>query len=256
MYAVFITYASGAAERRRRLTSQAIGVHTYGMPSSHLSDEWGATLYFMAVQQGEGGISPSTRAHDLAHVEQLFERLGLGRAVRGMPPRALWATYVFVNGFLSIALLALLAVATGVPFVFPSLGPTAYQLFFLPRSASSTPRNTLIGHFLGLACGYAAFRMTRIPVSVALATGAFDMRPVIASALSLSATAALMILLDASHPPAGATTLIVSLGIITKPLYLAVIELAVFVLIAQAFCIHRLARLPYPTWKTPPHQRR
>jgi CBS domain-containing membrane protein len=89
-----------------------------------------------------------------------------------------------------------------------------------------------------------------------LATGSFDLRPVFASALSLSATAALMTLLDASHPPAGATTLIVSLGILTRPLYLAMIEVAVFILIVQASFVHRLARLPYPIWKAPPHQRR
>ena len=204
--------------------------------------------------QSETGVTPYTRAHDLEHVAQLFERLGFGRVVRHMPPVALWATYVFANGFLSIALLALLAVATGVPFVFPSLGPTAYQLFFLPRAASSTPRNTLIGHFIGLVCGYAAFRLAAIPFSQALGSG-FDLRPVLASALSLSATAALMILLDASHPPAGATTLIVSLGIITRPQYLAVIEIAVFVLVVQAFCVHRLAMLPYPVWKVPPRNR-
>ncbi|HKD04517.1 MAG TPA: HPP family protein [Bryobacteraceae bacterium] len=208
------------------------------------------------MEHSQAGISPSTRAHDLAHVEQFFERLGLRRVVRRMPPLALWATYVFANGFLSIALLALLAVATGVPFVFPSLGPTAYQLFFLPRAASSTPRNTLIGHFIGLVCGYAAFRMAGVPFSAVLSAHTFDLRPVFAAALSLSATAAVMILLDASHPPAGATTLIVSLGIITKPQYLAVIEIAVCVLIAQALCIHRLARLPYPIWKTPPGHRR
>ena len=200
-------------------------------------------------------MSPSTRAHDLAHVEQLFERLGLRQVVRPLPPLALWAIYVFANGFLSIALLALLAVATGVPFVFPSLGPTAYQLFFFPRAAASTPRNTLLGHFIGLACGYAAFLIMPIPVSEALAAGAFDLRPVLASALSLAATAALMILLDASHPPAGATALIVSLGVITKPQYLVVIQVAVFVLIAQAFCVHRLARVPYPIWKDPPRRR-
>jgi len=57
-----------------------------------------------------------------------------------------------------------------------------------------------------------------------------------------------MIPLDASHPPAGATTLIVSLGIITRLPYLAVIELVVLVVIIQAFCIHRLAGLPYPVW--------
>jgi CBS domain-containing membrane protein len=176
----------------------------------------------MAVQQPDAAVTPYTRADDLAHVEQLFKRFCLGRLVRHMSPVALWATYVFVNGFVSIALLALLAVATGVPFVFPSLGPTAYQLFFSPRAAPSAPRNALIGHAIGLACGYAAFQVAAIPVSQALARGNFDLRPVLAAALSLSTTAALMILLDASHPPAGATTLM----------------------------------LPYPIWKTPPRYRR
>lgn len=206
----------------------------------------------MPVRQIDAGIPPVTRAHDLEHVEQLFERLGLGGIVRHMPPVALWAMYVFVNGFLSIGLLALLAIATGVPFVFPSVGPTAYHIFFLPRAGSSTPRNTLIAHFIGLTCGYAAYRISGIPVSEVLAAGAFNWRPAIAAALSLSVTAALMIVLDASHPPAGATALIVSLGIITKPRYLAAIEIAVFVVVIQAFIVHRLAGLPYPVWKTPP----
>jgi hypothetical protein len=202
------------------------------------------------VEQGQPGVTPSTRADDLQHVEQFFERLGLGRLVRPMPPVALWATYVFANGFLSIALLAVLAVATGVPFVFPSLGPTAYQLFFFPRAEASTPRNTLIGHAIGIGCGYGAFRIAGLPESAALAQGGFDWRLAVAAALSLAGTAAIMILLDASHPPAGATTLIVSLGIITRPPYLAAIEAAVLVITVQAFGIHRLAGLPYPWWRT------
>ena len=56
---------------------------------------------------------------------------------------------------------------------------------------------------------------------------------------------------DASRSPAGATTLIVSLGIIWKPRELAVIEVAVFLLVAQALVINRLAGLPYPLWDTP-----
>jgi len=60
-----------------------------------------------------------------------------------------------------------------------------------------------------------------------------------------------MILLHASHPPAGATTLIVSLGMITKPLYLVVIELAVALLTAQAFCINRLSGVS-PLWEARP----
>jgi CBS-domain-containing membrane protein len=58
-----------------------------------------------------------------------------------------------------------------------------------------------------------------------------------------------MALLDVSHPPAGATTLIVSLGIIARPRELFVIEVAVFLLVAQALLINRLAGLPYPFWK-------
>ncbi len=169
-----------------------------------------------------------------------------------MSPRALWAFYVFVNGFISIALLTLCAVATGVPFMFPSLGPTAYQLFFSPRAETSAPHNAIVGHAIGLVCGYAAFRLTQIPESVILARGGLDWRLIVAAALSLAGTGALMILLKASHPPAGATTLIVSLGIITQPAYLMVIELAVFLLTLHAFCINRLAGLPYPLWKAQP----
>jgi CBS domain-containing membrane protein len=57
-----------------------------------------------------------------------------------------------------------------------------------------------------------------------------------------------MVLLDVSHPPAGATTLIVSLGIISKPRELVIIEVAVFLPVAQALVINCLAGLPYPLW--------
>jgi CBS-domain-containing membrane protein len=71
---------------------------------------------------------------------------------------------------------------------------------------------------------------------------------ILAAALSLSATGACMVLFEVSHPPAGATTLIISLGIISKPRELVIIEVAVFLLVAQALVINRLAGLPYPLW--------
>ncbi len=70
-----------------------------------------------------------------------------------------------------------------------------------------------------------------------------------AAALSLAATGAVMVLLRVSHPPAGATTLIVSLGILTKVEYLVIIEIAVILLTAQAWAINRLAGLDYPFWE-------
>ena len=58
-----------------------------------------------------------------------------------------------------------------------------------------------------------------------------------------------MVLLRLSHPPAGATTLIVALGILSKPKYLVIIEVAVILLTGQAFLINRLAGLPFPVWR-------
>jgi CBS-domain-containing membrane protein len=49
---------------------------------------------------------------------------------------------VFINSFATIALLALLAMFWRVPLVFPSLGPTAFLLFFSPKTPSACPRNT------------------------------------------------------------------------------------------------------------------
>src|SRR5262249_24451310 len=64
----------------------------------------------------------------------------------------------------------------------------------------------------------------------------------------LAATGALMILLRAAHPPAGATTLIVSLGLATEPVQLLMIDAAVAVMTLQAVVINRLAGHDYPLW--------
>jgi CBS domain-containing membrane protein len=160
-----------------------------------------------------------------------------------------WSAYVCVNGFVSIALLSLLALGTGSPFVFPSLGPTAYLFFFSPMAEASSPRNTILGHAIGLICGYAAYMLTVISGQPASMHGGIHGPTVLAAALSLSATGALMVLFKLSHPPAGATTLIVSLGIIFQPKDLIIIEVAVVLLTAQALIINRLAGMPYPLWR-------
>ena len=182
------------------------------------------------------------------HIAVLLGRLRLAWLLDHFPPRVVWAFYIFINGFLTIALLALLAVVTGSPFVFPSLGPTAYLLFIAPLQQNSSPRNTILGHAIGLACGYGAYVVTgAASVPYGVHPGVYWPR-ILSAALSLSATGAFMVLLRADHPPAGATTLIVSLGIISKPKELVIIEVAVFILVAQAHLINRLAGLPYPLW--------
>lgn len=182
------------------------------------------------------------------HVVAILKHLRLTWLLHHFPARFIWSAYVGINGFVSIALLALLALFTGSPFVFPSLGPTAYLFFFSPMAAASSPRNTILGHAIGLGCGYAAFMLTVWSGQTASILGGVHGSTVLAAALSLSATGALMVVFKLSHPPAGATTLIVSLGIIAQPKDLLIIEAAVVLLTAQAFALNRLGGMPYPLW--------
>ncbi len=62
------------------------------------------------------------------------------RSLHRFPAKTVRAAYVFINGFFSIAVMGGLAWLTGVPFVFPSLGPTAVllsSLQWLPRNGAS-----------------------------------------------------------------------------------------------------------------------
>lgn len=153
--------------------------------------------------------------------------------------------------FLSIAIVSAVAMISHTPIVFPSLGPTAILFFFHPMSASASPRHWLYGHAIGIACAYGSLVLMGLERVPAGANGPIDTRRLLAVALSLEATAFFMVLLKVAHAPAGATTLIVSLGLITQPWHLVVIELAVALLCVQAICFNRLAGLNYPWWARP-----
>jgi CBS-domain-containing membrane protein len=198
---------------------------------------------------GNGKPPSPAQNHRAEHVFSLIERLRLDWLLAHRPPTLVWAVYVACNSFITIALLTALALLTRSPFVFPSLGPTAYLFFFSPMGESSTPRNAVLGHAIGLACGFAAYRVTGMHAFPQGFSGEVYWPRILASALALSLTGAAMVLLRVNHPPAGATTMIVSLGILSRPEYLLIIEVAVVLLAAQAFAINRLAGLPYPIWR-------
>lgn len=158
------------------------------------------------------------------------------------------ALFSFVNGCISIGLMSLLAVITNSPFVFPSLGPTAFLLFYTPTAPAASPRNTIVGHLIGALAGWlslAAFGLLSAPP--ALASGVQWPR-VGAAALSLGVTSGLMVLLRVPHPPAGATTLIISLGLMPHLWQVGVLMIAVILLTCQGFAINRLAGIAYPIW--------
>ena len=73
----------------------------------------------------------------------------------------------------------------GSPFVFPSLGPTAYLFFFSPLAEVSSPRNCNPGPRYWTHCGYAAFALTTASSPpFALHAGVHGPR-ILAAALSL-----------------------------------------------------------------------
>lgn len=160
--------------------------------------------------------------------------------------------FAFVNGLIAIGTLAFVAFVTRESFVFPSLGPTAFLLFYTPLAPASSPRNAVGGHLIGAIAGYLAlvvFGLTGDPPALAETVTAARVG---AAALSLGLTSGAMVWARVPHPPAGATTLIVSLGILSEPGQLAVLMMAVVLLLAQGLAINRLAGIPYPLWRPRP----
>ncbi len=180
--------------------------------------------------------------------------LGVGRRLR-LPAleqrhssRYVLGIFAGINGCVSIGLMSLVALATGQPFVFPSLGPTAFLLFYTPHMPSAWPKNTICGHLIGVLAGWFALVAFGLQHSgPAVAVGVNGAR-VGAAAVSLGLTALLMAVLAVPHPPAGATTLIVSLGILTKLSEFVVLMVGVVLLVVQGIVINRLAGVDYPLW--------
>lgn len=149
--------------------------------------------------------------------------------------------YLFVNSFMTIGLLALVAMLSRTPLVFPSLGPTAFMLFHDPRSESASPRNTILGHAIGIVCGSAALWLTGLANDPPTMIEQLNLARVLCAAIALSSTGLVMNLANLWHPPAGATTLIVALGFITRPYHLLIVEAAVVALVGLALAINRFA---------------
>lgn len=160
--------------------------------------------------------------------------------------------FALVNGVISIGIMSAAAVITRQPLIFPSLGPTAFLLFYTPTAPAASPRNTICGHAIGAAAGYLSLVVFGLTdAAPALATEVTWAR-VGAAAMSLGLTSGLMVWWRVPHPPAGATTLIVSLGILREPEQLAVLMLAVVLLVVQGYVINHLAGIAYPKWSPRP----
>jgi CBS domain-containing membrane protein len=193
------------------------------------------------------------RHTDIAHPRSILRYIQLPRLTQQYPRIPVFALYNFLSGFVSIGLMAAFAVLLHSPFIFPSLGPTAFQYFSRQTAPTASPRNTIIGHFIGIVAGYFSLEVTGLTTAGSAIANGVTWPRVIAAALSLGLTAGLMILFHASHAPAGATTLIISLGILAQLWQLVVLMIAIILLTLQAIAINRLFGMSFPLWSQSPH---
>lgn len=185
----------------------------------------------------------------------LAQRAQLATLVQRHDSTRVLGLFAFVNGLISIALMSAAALVSGAPFIFPSLGPTAFLLFYIPTTPSASPRNTILGHLVGVGAGYLSLVVFGLTAAAPALASAMTASRIGAAALSLALTSGLMVWWKVPHPPAGATTLIVSLGILREPWQLLVLMVAVLLLTMQGFVINRLAGIPYPFWRAVPPSR-
>ena len=101
----------------------------------------------------------------------------------------------------------------GQPWLFASLGPTAYLLAHSPSQASARPYNVIAGHLIGLSAGFAAVALFGVGDAPSVfTTHELVGDRVFASGVALILAVAIELLVNASHPPAAATVLLITLG--------------------------------------------
>jgi len=147
--------------------------------------------------------------------------------------------YTFFTCLLALGGSGLVAYASKQPLLFPSLGPTAKP---------SSPRNALIGHAVAILAGALSLAVFGLLDDGSVLQEGVTLARAGAGALSVALTGAVLLLLRASHPPSGATTLIVSLGFLQTPREMAMLMIGVLVLTAAGWAINRALGVPMPLW--------
>jgi len=128
----------------------------------------------------------------------------------------------FTGSVFAMAVAGMIGVLTHQPWLFPSLGPTVMLHVEKPDAPESSPRDTLIGHAVALLAGYGLLAGCGLLGHPSALQEGVGVPRIVAAAGSLAATAVVLLMLRVSHPPAGATTLLVSLGLLHTPTQLAV----------------------------------
>jgi CBS domain-containing membrane protein len=197
------------------------------------------------AEYADSGIRQMVRTGSLAPIAG---RTGLNKWLYDRWGNRGNAIYTALGSLLTIALSGLLAWALDEPLVFPSLGATAFLFFETPMAEVASIRNTVIGHTVATVVAFMWLSVFGLVGDASAIDAGFTAERVACVALSLACTGGFLRLLRAAHPPAGATTVIVSIGLLTTVSELAVLLAGVLVLSAAAWSLNRALGVPAPAW--------
>jgi CBS domain-containing membrane protein len=158
------------------------------------------------------------------------------------------AIYTFVGSLIAIGLSGTWAYIVKQPLVFPSLGATAFLIFETPMAEVGSPRNTIIGHTVGILAGVVSLAVFGLLDAPSVYVSGITVERVCAIALAVALTGGVLRVLRAAHPPAGATTIIVASGLLHTPRQLLDIFVGVVLLTIAGWCLNRAMGVPAPVW--------
>lgn len=157
--------------------------------------------------------------------------------------------------------IGLIAWATGRPFLFPSLGPSAYLLATGERPREEGAYHVIGGHAVATLAGMIAFAVAAGNTSAYVAferpEAAFSpelLALVVSATLAMTITTVAMLLTRTNHPAACATTLIVALGLMGGVADAVVIVTAVTVLVGMHDYVIEPVAKRYGFWPQAPRE--
>jgi CBS-domain-containing membrane protein len=134
-----------------------------------------------------------------------------------------------------ILLVGLIGLGVHRPWLFASLGPTAFLQVETPDHPTSRFYNVVFGHLIGLAAGFLAVVLVRAGNDPSVLTVQYlTTDRVWASVLAMALTMLGLLLLRAPHPPAASTTLLIALGGFKPTVDNALIVMAGVLIVATA----------------------
>ncbi len=169
-----------------------------------------------------------------------------------MDERTAVAIVTAFNGGCAILFISAVAWLFSLPLIFAPLAPTAFVMFATPFSSAAAPRSVIFGHTLAIFSGAVLWHvissLTGQPISIDSPSFALC----ISGSLCFMLTGAAMVRLQAVHPSACATAVIVATGAVTGLGHLLILELTVILLTAQAILVDRILEVHAPLWRIDP----